>query len=70
VLFKSASSENRQLLELVSHRLGRPFEGIIDPAPQVAANKQLLPRQGHQSRQAPAQPRAPLQELDEQDGDQ
>jgi hypothetical protein len=41
---------------------------VIDPTPQVTVDKQLLPQQSHQPGQTPAQPRAQLQELDEQNG--
>jgi len=66
---KTASPGNRQLLDAVGQRLRRTLERIVDPAPQVAVNKQLLPQQGHQPGQAPAQPRPQLQKLDEQNRD-
>jgi len=59
---------NRELSRTVAQRLRWRLKGLIDPAPQVPANKQLLPQQRHEPGEAPAEARPQLRELHHHDG--
>jgi hypothetical protein len=59
----------RQLFAELARR-GRPFPWCVQPSPQVAENKQLLPQQRRQVGKRPAEGRLQLQVLQDQYGNQ